>query len=48
MKRDKFLGHDQNEKTVFVFLFERNKKKISLFIQYEDEKDLDYAKQLSS
>lgn len=46
MKRDKFLGHDQNEKTVFVFLFERNKKKISLFIQYEDEKDLDYAKQL--
>jgi len=46
MKRDKFLGHDQNEKTVFVFLFERNKKKISLFIQYEDEKHLEYAQQL--
>ena len=46
MKRDRFLGNDQNEKTVFVFLFERNRKKISLFIQYEDEKDLDYAQQL--
>ncbi|WP_407411920.1 hypothetical protein [Acinetobacter sp.] len=46
MKRDKFLGQDQNEKTIFVFLFERNRKKISLFIQYEDEKEIEYAKQL--
>ena len=46
MKRYKFLGQDQNEKTIFVFLFERNRKKISLFIQYEDEKEIEYAKQL--
>lgn len=46
MKRDKFLGHDLTEKTVFVFLFERNRKKLSLFIQYQDENDLEYAQQL--
>ncbi len=46
MKRDKFLGQDPNEKIVFAFLFEKNNKKISLFIKYDDEKDIEYAQQL--
>ena len=46
MRRDKFLGQDPNEKIVFVFLFEQNDKKISLFIKYDDEKDIEYAQQL--
>ena len=46
MKRDKFLGQDPNERIVFVFLFERNRKRISLFIQYENDADLQYAQQL--
>ncbi|WP_298145843.1 hypothetical protein [uncultured Acinetobacter sp.] len=46
MKRDKFLGQDPTEKIVFVFFFERNRKKISLFVQYENDTDLEYAQQL--
>ncbi len=45
MRRDKFVGQDPNEKIVFAFLFEKNDKKISLFIKYDDEKDLEYAQQ---
>lgn len=46
MKRDKFLGQDPAEKIVFAFFFERNRKKISLFVQYENDTDIEYAQRL--
>ena len=40
------LYKNMHERIIFVFLFEQNDKKISLFIQYDDEKDIEYAQQL--
>lgn len=48
MKRDEFLGQDPERKIVFAFLFGSNKKAISLFIKYSDEKTLQIAKQAIS
>ena len=45
MQRSTFFGFDPKVKKVFVFLFEGDYKKLSLFIEYTDEKSLKSAKQ---
>ncbi|TCB50067.1 hypothetical protein E0H80_09540 [Acinetobacter sp. ANC 4779] len=45
MKRDGFLGQDPERKIIFAFLFSKNQKVLSLFIQYSDENTLQIAKQ---
>jgi len=45
MKRDKFFGFDATKKCAFVFLFENNQKRLSLFIEYENEENFEVVKQ---
>ena len=45
MNRDKFFGIDAKKQWVFVFLLENNDKKLSLFIEYTNEENLELAKQ---
>jgi hypothetical protein len=45
MNRDKFFGFDPDAKCVFVFLFENNDKKLSLFIEYSNDENSKLAKQ---
>ena len=45
MQRKTFFGFDPNIKQVFVFLFENNRKVLSLFIEYLDEETLKISKQ---
>ena len=44
MNRDKFFGIDAKNNG-FLFLLENNDKKLSLFIEYTNEENLELAKQ---
>ena len=45
MQRSTFFGFDPKVRQVFIFLFENDDKKLSLFIEYTDEESLKAAKQ---
>jgi len=44
MQRDKFFGFDPEKKWAFVFLFEKNDKVLSLFVEYVTDEDLETVK----
>ena len=45
MNREKLFGIDHKKQWVFIFLLENNDKKLSLFIEYTNEENLELAKQ---
>ena len=45
MNREKLFGIDHKKQWVFIFLLENNDKKLSLFIEYTKEENLELAKQ---
>ena len=45
MNREKLFGIDHKKQWVFIFLSENNDKKLSLFIEYTNEENLELAKQ---
>jgi len=45
MQRNKVFGFDPTEKCVFVFLFEKNKKVLSLFVEYITDENFTTIKQ---
>lgn len=45
MNREKFFGIDAKKQWVFVFLSENHDKKLSLFIEYTNEENLELAKE---
>ena len=46
MNREKLFGIDhKKQQWVFIFLLENNDKKLSLFIEYTNEENLELAKQ---
>ena len=45
MQRDKFFGFDPAKKWAFVFLFEKNDKVLSLFVEYTTDENLTIIKQ---
>lgn len=48
MNRDKFFGMDASVKLVFSFLYDNNQKKISFFIEYSNDEELEVAKKTLS
>ena len=46
MNREKLFGIDHKKQWVFIFLLENNDKKLSLFIEYTNEENLELAKQV--
>lgn len=45
MQRDKFFGFDPTERMAFVFLFEKDDKVLSLFVEYITDENLTIIKQ---
>ena len=41
MNREKLFGIDHKKQWVFIFLLENNDKKLSLFIEYTNEENLE-------
>lgn len=48
MNRDKFFGVDDSVKWVFAFLYDKNQKKLSFFIEYSNDEELNVAKRTLS
>ena len=44
MNREKLFGIDHKKQWVFIFLLENNDKKLSLFIEYTNEENLELSK----